>query len=383
MASSITWGLRLLAGLCSEVPGARRQSSPDIYHYDLPHFSSFAFSLYRELARQSNNKIIFSPVSIAIAFAMFSLGNKDDTYTQILKGIGFKFKKAPKADIYKGLGSLLDTLKQPNNQFQLTTSTMLIIDKNLKQKPEFLYNVKKLYHSKALSINFRNIKEVKKEINRQIKIRTQGIIVDLVKELDEDTALALVNYIIFEGKGKDKFKAQRFLTGDFHVNEKITVKAPVINHLFHLYRDNEFSCWVLVQHYQGRMAAFLLLPNMGKMQLLEDGLSENPLCSNHFDRFVNLHLPKLQTGHHKVFSNGADLSGITEEVPLKLSKAIHEAVMSINENGTEHAGATLSEESAWSEHLTINFNMPFLIIIKDENTNIPLFMGKVVNPMQK
>ncbi|XP_069396396.1 LOW QUALITY PROTEIN: alpha-1-antitrypsin-like [Delphinus delphis] len=199
MASSITWGLLLLADLCSQVPGAMRQSSPDIYQYDLPHFSSFAFSLYHELARQSNDKIIFSPVSIAIAFAMsLSLGTKDDTYIQILKGIGFKFKKAPKADIHKGLGSLPETLKQPNSQFQLTASTMLIIDENPKQKPEFLYNVKKLYHSKALSINFRNIKEAKKEIKHQIKIRTQGIIVDLVKELDEDTALALVNYIIFE-----------------------------------------------------------------------------------------------------------------------------------------------------------------------------------------
>ncbi|XP_073655029.1 LOW QUALITY PROTEIN: alpha-1-antitrypsin-like [Tursiops truncatus] len=199
MPSSITWGLVLLADLCSQVPGAMRQSSPDIYQYDLPHFSSFAFSLYHELARQSNDKIIFSPVSIAIAFAMsLSLGTKDDTYIQILKGIGFKFKKAPKADIHKGLGSLPETLKQPNSQFQLTASTMLIIDENPKQKPEFLYNVKKLYHSKALSINFRNIKEAKKEIKHQIKIRTQGIIVDLVKELDEDTALALVNYIIFE-----------------------------------------------------------------------------------------------------------------------------------------------------------------------------------------
>lgn len=64
------------------------------------------------------------------------------------------------------------------------------------------------------------------------------------------------------------------------MNEKITVKVPVTNRLgmFHLYRDNEFSCWVLVQHYQGRMAAFLLLPNLGKMQLLEDGLSEKNLA---------------------------------------------------------------------------------------------------------
>ncbi|XP_049561822.1 LOW QUALITY PROTEIN: alpha-1-antiproteinase-like [Orcinus orca] len=332
------------------VKSLARQSSPDIYQYDLPHFSSFAFSLYHELARQSNDKIIFSPVSIAIAFAMLlSLGTKDDTYIQILKGIGFKFKKAPKADIHKGLGSLPETLKQPNSQFQLTASTMLIIDENPKQKPEFLYNVKKLYHSKALSINFRNIKEAKKEINHQIKIRTQGIIVDLVKEFDEDTALALVNYIIFEGKWKDKFEAQRFLKGDFHVNEKITVKVPVTNRLgmFHLYRDNEFSCWVLVQHYQGRMAAFLLLPNLGKMQLLEDGLSEKNLAKilKYLEiRSANLHLPKLsisgtydlktllgKLGITKVFSNGADLSGITEEVPLKLSK-VSVSLTSVGQN---------------------------------------------------
>ncbi|XP_067586269.1 alpha-1-antitrypsin-like [Pseudorca crassidens] len=351
MASSITWGLLLLAGLCSRVPGAMRQSSPDIYQYDLPHFSSFAFSLYREPARQSNDKIIFSP---------------------------------------------------PNSQFQLTASTMLIIDENPKQKPEFLYNVKKLYHSKALSINFRNIKEAKKEINHQIK-REESV----MESAEAGVSTSQVPALLWDftccapssstGKWKDKFEAQCFLKGDFHVNEKITVKVPVTNRLgmFHLYRDNEFSCWVLVQHYQGRMAAFLLLPNLGKMQLLEDGLSEKNLAKilKYLEiRSANLHLPKLsisgtydlktllgKLGITKVFSNGADLSGITEEVPLKLSKA----VMSINENGTEHAGATLSEESAWSEHLTINFNMPFLIIVKDENTNIPLFMGKVVNPMQK
>lgn len=59
------------------------------------------------------------------------------------------------------------------------------------------------------------------------------------------------------------------------MNEKIMVKVPVTNRpgMFHLYRDNEFSCWVL-----GRMAAFLLLPNLGKVQLLEVGLSEKHLA---------------------------------------------------------------------------------------------------------
>ena len=55
-------GLFLLAGLCGRVPGTMCQSSPDIYN--VPHFSRSTFSLYHELACQSNDSIIFSPVSI-------------------------------------------------------------------------------------------------------------------------------------------------------------------------------------------------------------------------------------------------------------------------------------------------------------------------------
>lgn len=57
------------------------------------------------------------------------------------------------------------------------------------------------------------------------------------------------------------------------------------------------------------------------------------MFSNHLDRSADLYLPKLsisgtydlktilgQMGITKVFSNGAELSGISEEVPLVLSK---------------------------------------------------------------
>ncbi|KAK2507771.1 hypothetical protein MC885_013467 [Smutsia gigantea] len=74
-------------------------------------------------------------------------------------------------------------------------------------------------------------------------------------------------------------------------------------------------------------------------------------------------------------------SGLTPR--SECGRVIHKAVLRIQENGTGHSGATLLEESTWSRPLTIKFNRPFLIIIKDENTNIPLFVGKMVNPMHK
>ncbi|XP_014645930.1 PREDICTED: alpha-1-antiproteinase 2-like [Ceratotherium simum simum] len=124
--------------------------------------------------------------------------------------------------------------------------------------------------------------------------------------------------------------------------------------------------------------------------------SETPLFSNHCDSFVNLRLPKLSIsgtydlikvlgnlGITKVFSNQADLSGITEDVPLKVSKAVHKAVLTVDEKGTEAAGATLVEIVKLTSVLSppnVEFNRPFVLIIYDRYTKSPLFVGKVVDP---
>lgn len=64
-------------------------------------------------------------------------------------------------------------------------------------------------------------------------------------------------------------------------------------------------------------------------------------------------------------------------------QALHKAVLTIDEKGTEAAGATLMEAIPMSIPPTVEFNRPFLIIIYDRNTKGPLFVGKVVNPTLK
>ncbi|XP_020955323.1 alpha-1-antiproteinase-like isoform X1 [Sus scrofa] len=406
MVSSITWGFLLLAGLCSQVPGSLHRSKPAIYKPPrffsiAPRLDNFTFKLYHELAYQSKNNIIFSPVSIALAFLMLSLGTKGDTHTQILWGIDYKFKKPPMAEIHKGLAHLLEILNQPGDQIQITTSTMLFLDKRLKHAHKFLDNVKRLYHSKAFSVNFRDTEEAKKEINDQIKVETQGKIVAVVEKLDRDTAFALVNYMIYEGECRDDFRAYRSVIEDFHVNQTVTIRVPMMHRLGRckVYWDHVVRCWVVLLHFQGRIATLLLLPKQGKLEWLEKKLSEKLLAKYLkflHSRVINLRMPRFvisgtydlksllgNLGITKVFSDEADLSGVTEEQqPLKLSKALHKAVLDLSENGTDHGGDILSKDTRWSNHQTISFNMPFLILIKDENTNIPLFMGRVVNPLQ-
>lgn len=421
MASSSTWGLLLLAGLCCLVPISLAEGlqghavqETDVPRHDheqhqeaachriAPNLADFAFSLYRQVARQSNTSNIFlSPVSIATAFAMLSLGTKGATHAEILEGLQFNLTEKAEAEIHEGFQHLLHTLNQPDNQLQLTTGNGLFIDKKAKLVPKFLEDVKNLYHSEAFSINFRDTEEAKKCINDYVEKGSQGKIVDLVDELDKDTVFALVNYIFFKGKWEKPFEVEQTTEEDFHVDEETTVKVPMMNRLgmFDLHHCDKLSSWVLLMDYVGNATAFFILPDQGKLHQLEDMLTKEILAKfleKRYPSSANLHLPKLtisgtydlksllgNLGITKVFSDEADLSGVTEEQPLKLSKALHRAVLTIDEKGTEATGATILEAIPMSIPPNVKFNKPFLFLIYDTKTKAVLFMGKVMNPTQK
>lgn len=212
MTPSLSRGILLLAGLCCLVPSFLAEdaqkteaSQQDQEHATsrkiAPNLADFAFSLYRELAHQSNTtNIFFSPVSITTAFAMLSLGSKGVTHTQILEGLEFNLTQTDEAEIHKGFHHLLQTLNKPDSELQLTTGNGLFVQKSLKLAEKFLEEVKNNYHSEPFPVDFTDSEEAKKVINGFVEKGTQGKIVDLVKDLDKDTVLALVNYIFFKGK---------------------------------------------------------------------------------------------------------------------------------------------------------------------------------------
>ncbi|XP_004394562.1 PREDICTED: alpha-1-antitrypsin [Odobenus rosmarus divergens] len=422
MPSSITWGLLLLAGLCCLAPHSlanglqgdavqdtvASQHDHEEHHQEpachkiAPNLADFAFSMYRQVARESNTtNIFFSPVGITTAFAMLSLGAKGDTHGQIMEGLGFNLTERAESEVHEAFQQLLRILNHPDNQLQLTTGNGLFITEGIKLLDKFLEDIKNLYHSEAFSTNFGDTEAAKKQINDYVEKGTQGKIVDLVQDLDKDTIFALVNYIFFKGKWVKPFEEEHTTEEDFHVDEHTTVKVPMMSRLgmFDIYHCDKLSSWVLLMDYVGNATAIFILPDQGKMQQLEDMLTKEVLAKfleNRHTRSASLRLPKLsisgtydlktvlsKMGITKVFSNEAELSGITDQAPLKLSKGLHKAVLTIDEKGTEAAGAMFLEAIPMSMPPGVDFNSPFLIIIYDKNTKSPLFVGKVVNPTQK
>ncbi|NXQ95804.1 A1AT protein, partial [Sagittarius serpentarius] len=363
----------------------------------------FAFRFYQQVREEAGNKnIFFSPLSISTAFAMLSLGARSNTLSQLHKGLAFNLTEIKEQEIHEGFQRILQVLSEPHREVQLSMGNALIIDDQLKLLQKFLDDVTNFYYSEAISSNFQNPSEALKEINNYIETKTHGKIVGLLKSLDPDTVMVLVNYIFFKGYWEKPFNNLATRDDDFLLDAKNSVKVKMMhqNKAFNIHRDEKLSCWVVEIPYKGNAVALFVLPDEGTMKQVEDALLKETVSNwmqSLEERKIYLDLPKfsisvsydvkslfVKMGVTEVFSDQADLSGVAEKTLLKVSRAIHKAMVDVSENGTEAAAVTVIEMVPMLAQFPppphIRFNRPFLMMIIDKTSHGMLFMGRIMNP---
>ncbi|NWW48360.1 A1AT protein, partial [Pedionomus torquatus] len=368
----------------------------------VPSNTDFAFQFYRQATTQEPNKnIFFSPVSISAAFALLALGSRATSQTQLLEGLAFNLTNTQEEEIHNGFHHLLLLLNRPGSQVQLNMGNTLFMDKHLKPQKAFLKNVKKLYKAEVVASNFQNSTEAKKEINDHIKNKTHGNINQMLEDLDSNTLMVIINYIYFKAYWENPFNIKGTHKDYFHVNGKTSVEVKMMTRdgFYKAYSDRKLSCKVVQIPYKGDVAALFILPNKGKMRQLEAALTKDTVSKweKSLERQrLEVYIPKLSIsgsydlkkmfmnlGVTDVFSDRADLSGITGNPDVKVSKAAHKTLLKIHENGTEAAAVTSLDFLPHSIPPVVKFNRPFLLLIVDQYTQSILFMGKIVNPTEK
>merc|ERR1719189_198178 len=80
-----------------------------------------------------------------------------------------------------------------------------------------------------------------------------------------------------------------------------------------------------------------------------------------------------------MFNEKANFRDIADEA-LRVSEVAHKAVIEVNEEGSEAAGAGALQLVTKSLPVTIIFDRPFYFIIQDSRHKLNLFMGKIVDP---
>ncbi|XP_043777889.1 serpin A3-8 isoform X2 [Cervus elaphus] len=412
MSTLLALGL-LVAGLCSSVHCLPENVTPEEQHkgasvddHSLASSNTdFAFSLYKQLALENPDKnVIFSPLSISIALAFLSLGARGSTLTEILEGLKFNLTETPETEIHQGFQHLLQTLNRPSNQLQLSVGNALFVQEELKLLDKFIEDARVLYASQAFSTNFKDSEAAKRLINDYVKNKTQGKIEDLFKDLDPLTKVILVNYIYFKAQWRTPFDPKQTYKSYFHVSENKTVEVPMMSIgglVTPYFRDEELGCTLVALTYTSNDSALFILPDEGKMQDLEAKLNPETLTrwreSLYPRRIHELNLPRFsissdydklenilsQLEIKKVFTQEADLSGITDDHKLEVSQVVHKAVLDVGEEGTEGAAATGIKVGITSiNEIPLSFNRPFLIAIVLKDTQSIIFLGKVTNPSQ-
>ncbi|XP_036887328.1 serpin A3-8-like [Sturnira hondurensis] len=409
----------LVAGLCPTVHGLPR-GVPDRMNVtqegqhketpvDLLRFASsntdFAFSLYRQLALKNPDKnVVFSPMSISMALAFLSLGARDTTLTEILRGLKFNLTETSETEIHQGFQHLLHALSQASNLLQLSVGNAMFVRENLQLLDKFRDDAKTLYASEAFSTDFWDSESAKKLINDYVEKKTQGKIVDLIQSLDRSTVMVLVNYIFFRAQWMTPFNPYNTDESKFYLSEGKSVEVPMMS-LKDLstpyFRDEELSCTVVELRYASNDSMLLILPDEGKMKEVEAALLPETLARWRGSlqmRLIDLFLPRFsvssnyhledvlpQLGVRQVFTAGADLSGVTGTKNLVVTQVVHKTLIDVAENGTEAAAATgigFSLLSLRFPGIRVEFNRPFLLAILSEDTQSILFFGKVANPKE-
>ncbi|XP_017542018.1 alpha-1-antitrypsin homolog [Pygocentrus nattereri] len=363
------------------------------------HNADFAFSLYKKLAAHpeyQGKNIFFSPLSISMALSMLALGAKDETHSQIFSTLGYSALTPDQVNeanehIFHMLGHSQDTML-------LEAGSAVAVQEGFKPVDKFLKDAQHYYQGEAFSVDFSKPEVAVQEVNKYIAKKTKDMITDVVKELDPDTVMMLINYIYFRGKWKKPFEKRFTTKADFHVDEntKVTVDMMARTGHYSIYHDDNNSTSIIMVPYKGNTSMMIVLPDKGKMQEVEKNINKEHLKYWHDrlrDRVVLLLMPKFSIsssfsltdtlrdmGIVSAFSNTADFSGISEETKLKVSKVLHKGVLKVDEKGTEAAAATYIELIPFSIPPTMNLNRPFLLFIVEDSTKSILFMGKMTNP---
>ncbi|XP_075562124.1 ovalbumin-related protein X [Pelecanus crispus] len=380
--------------------------------------AEFCFDVFKELkVHHANDNIFYSPLSIIAALAMVYLGARGNTEYQMEKVLHFdkiaglggtiQTKCGKSVNIHILFKELLSDITAPKANYSLHIANRLYAEKTCPILPIYLKCVKKLYRAGLEMVNFKTASDQARQlINSWVENQTNGQIQDFLVSgsVDLNTVLVLVNAIYFKGIWKTAFKEEDTREFPFSMTkqESRPVQMMCQNSTFKVAAVAAEKMKILELPYaSGELSMLVLLPDdISGLEQLENKISFEKLTEwtspNVMEKKrVKVYLPRMKIeekynltsvlmalGMTDLFSPSANLSGISSVESLKISEAIHEVYMEVNEEGTEIASSVevMGDIKHSPEFAEFRADHPFLFLIKHNPTNSILFFGRYCSP---
>ena len=374
----------------------------------------FALDLYRHLRSKEGNLVV-SPTSIALALSMAYAGAAGETESEMAATLHFK---GPSARSHQQMKSLRDSFEAQRGRadgIQLRIANRLWAHDSYEFLPEFMELTREKYGAESARLDFGQSEQARQTINNWVKQQTEAKIAELIPKgfVSDDTKLVLTNAVYFRGDWQSRFDDASTRLASFYAPRGDKTTVPMMNRLgvfrYGVSRDDNLQV-LEVPYAEKRLSMVVILPGQrdGLDQIESKLTVENlrrwtkPLAAE-YGSDVDVYLPKFKydsafvdleqalgkMGMESAFvPSKADFSRMTGSKSLFLSKVIHKAYVDVNEEGTEAAAATAivpapaasADGGGGGGPPVFRADHPFLYLIRDNRTDLILFLGRVNKP---
>ena len=398
---------------------------------------AFGADLYGRLPSRGN--LVFSPASIATALRLVLLGARSETAAQIAAvlhlatpdGAALSDQKPPglqAAQALTAFSALLSDLAA--GDLTLRAPNAMWVQSGLPLEPGFTAAVAEATAVTVHDADFRRAAEqARREINQFIREQTAGKISDLLSPgvVSATTSLVLASAVYLKAAWAHPFPAGATQDAAFYLDPgqrdpgrpdpatQVTVPTMRVRARLRYLRADGYQA-VELPYAGTRLGLVIVLPDpspgpgsgdpayAGPGGLLAGGVAPGAgpggLRAGLAPRQVSLALPRFRVtsgfalrpvlaalGMPLAFTDEADFSGITTAQRLRIDEVVHQAYIDVNEAGTEAAAATAVVMTASARLMDpeppveMIVDRPFLFALTDLRSGLPLFLGRVTDPI--
>jgi serpin B len=362
--------------------------------------NAFAISAYQRLPG-SDEDFCFSPASIWFLLCILHAGTNGPTRDQIAETLAYP----DHADSDAQIGSLMQMSNFEGPHRQLSIKNAIWFAKDMNLNPAFRDLVLNSYAVSLDQADFAaasgaTLRIINDWVADQTNQRIQNLLSE--REVNAETRIALVNTAYFKAAWMSGFSKRLTKETEFRRGDGSSIMCQMMHRTgYYEYLEDANYKAIRLPYWWNETEILIALPteaegllaletsvNASEFRRICDTLDQAPVVE------VELSLPKFKIesrsllneamadiGIRQLFSPEADFSPISSE-QFPMSMLVHQAVIEVDEDGTEAAAATamMVAGAAFNDDKPkpkiFRADHPFLFLIRDSRTGMILFMGR-------
>ena len=352
----------------------------------------FSMDLFRKIAQKERCKnTLIAPISVSMALAMAANGAEDETLQemqQVLGGHSIETLNAYNMNWRVGLSG------NPKSKLQMANSIWIRDMQGFEAKDAFLAANAKVYNAQVFKAPFDESGTT--AINRWVKEKTDGMIPQMINEIDPNTMMILINALALDAPWVDPYTDYQVRDGVFHSADGKEQKAKMMGSTEYSYLEGDGVIGFTRKYEGGQFAFGALLPTEQSLEDYVSSLDGETLLNilkNKQTTMVRAQLPKFSSQFDISMNDALEAMGMPSAFlggfgkmsneDLFISEILHKATIDVNEDGTRASAATVismaKSAAPTEEPKVVTLNRPFLYFIYDCETNLPIFIGTLTS----